>query len=231
MFNAIHVAEDDAVVGARLTNGSEEVLLVTARARAIRFKEDEVRAMGLAAAGVMGIKPGARDDRVIGVEVARPQADVLLVTDQGMGKRTPIKDFPMQGRHGVGVVAGALVGKQRLVGTFVGDPDDKVIAVTSKGGAKVLKVEVAGRRGRNARGATIVKLKGGETIQRVVPMQPQFSLPPEPEAAPAKASRKSKPASKTKAPAPAKKGGARNKPVAKKGRPAGKTGKPAGKRR
>jgi DNA gyrase subunit A len=184
VFNAINVAEEDAVIGARLTNGSEEVLLVTALGRAIRFKEDEVRAMGLAAAGVMGIKPGEHDDRVIGLDVVRPKADVFIITDWGMGKRTPVKEFPTQGRYGVGVTAASLAGKQRIAGMLIGEPDDRLTAITSKGGGKALKLEAAGRRGRAARGSTILKLKDGETVQRLVPMLPQFSLP-EPEPAPA----------------------------------------------
>jgi len=181
VFNAINVGEDDAVIGARLTDGSEEILLVTALGRAIRFKEDEVRAMGLAAAGVMGIKPGEHDDRVIGLDVARPKAEVFLITDQGMGKRTPVKEFPTQGRYGVGVAAATLAGKQRLAGMYVGDPADRLTAITSKGG-KALKVEAAGRRGRAARGSTILKLRDGETVQRLVPMMAQFSLPEPPPA-------------------------------------------------
>jgi len=223
VFNAINVAEDDAVIGACLTNGSDEILLVTALGRAIRFKEDEVRAMGLAAAGVMGIKPGERDDLVIGLAVVQPKAEVLLVTDQGMGKRTPVKEYPTQGRHGVGVVAGSLAGKQRLVGMFVGEVDDRLTAVSSKGGGKAMKFDAAGRRGRAARGSTVLKLKDGETIQRLVAMQPQFSLPPEPEPAPTPAKVKGNgngghaPQAKTRA--AAKKGS----PA--KAKPAGKNGK------
>ncbi len=186
VFNAINVAEDDHVIGAHLTDGNQEILLVTALGRAIRFKEDEVRAMGLAAAGVMGIKPGERDDRVIGLAVAQPEAQVLLVTDQGMGKRTPLKEFPTQGRHGVGVVAASLARKQRLAGMLVGEPDDKLTVVTSKGSGKALKLDAASRRGRPARGAPILKLKDGETVQRLVLMQGQFSLPPVPEPVAAK---------------------------------------------
>jgi DNA gyrase subunit A len=159
-----------------------------------------VRGMGLAAAGVMGIKPGERDDRVIGLDVARPKSEVFLMTDLGVGKRTPVKEFPTQGRHGVGVVAVKLAGKQRLVGMSIGEPTDRLMAVTSKGGGKALKFEAAGRRGRGARGSTILKLKGGETVQRLVPMLPQFSLP-EPEVTRAAANGKGRraPAQNTRA--------------------------------
>jgi DNA gyrase subunit A len=180
--------------------------------------------MGLAAAGVMGIKPGERDDRVIGLDVARPKADVFLLTDAGMGKRTAVKEYPTQGRYGVGVVAGALAGKQRLVGMLVGEPDDRLTAVTSKGGGKALKFDAAGRRGRGARGSTILKLKDGETVQRLVPMLPMFSLP---EAEPGTVTRQSDQASRSKQGTVAKKSSTAR-PLAKN---AAKNGKKSGRRK
>jgi DNA gyrase subunit A len=183
VYNLINVAEDDAVIAARLTTGSDEILLVTALGRAIRFKEDEVRAMGLVAAGVVGIKPGERDDKVIGLDVVQPKGEVFMLTDLGMGKRTPVKDFPTQGRYGMGVTAALLVARQRLAGMLIGEPDDRLTVVTTKG-VKAIKLDAAGRRGRAARGSAVLKLKGGEAVVRLVAMQPQFSLP-EPETPPA----------------------------------------------
>jgi len=182
VYNVMNVGEEDALVGARLTTGGDEVLLLTSGGRSIRFKEEEVRAMGLNAAGVMGIKPGARDDRVIGLDVVKDRAEVLMLTDAGMGKRTPIKEFPTQGRYGVGVTGASLAGKQKLVGMSIGFVDDKVIAVTSKGNVKVLKWDEVGRRGRAARGSSVVRLKDNETVTRLAPMVKQIELP---EAAPA----------------------------------------------
>ncbi len=184
-YNVINVNEDDALIGARLTNGADELLLITSLGRGIRFKEDEVRPMGLAAAGVMGIKPGELGDKVVALDVVGPKADVFMVTEAGMGKRTPVKDFPVQGRHGLGVTATQLVAKQRLVGMVVGAPDDKLVVITSKGGGRTFKLDAASRRGRAARGSSLIKLKGGETVLRVVPLREQFELPPEPAAPPA----------------------------------------------
>jgi DNA gyrase subunit A len=199
VYNLINVAEDDSLIGARLTTGSDEIVLVTALGRAIRFREEEVRAMGLAAAGVVGIKPGERDDKVIGLDVVQPKAEVFMLTDAGLGKRTPVKEFPTQGRYGMGVTAAALVGKQRLAGMSIGDPAERLTIVTSKG-AKGVRFDAAGRRGRAARGSTVVKLRTGEVVLRVVPMRPQFSLPePEaPAARPAKAVRSSRNGSASK---------------------------------
>jgi DNA gyrase subunit A len=198
VYNLINVAEDDAVIAARLTTGSDEILLVTALGRAIRFKEDEVRPMGLVAAGVVGIKPGERDDKVIGLDVARLKGEAFMITDLGMGKRTPVKDFPAQGRYGMGVTAALLIARQRLAGMLVGEPDDRLTVVTTKG-AKALKLDAAGRRGRAARGSSLLKLKGGEIVVRVVGMQPQFTLPePAAPASPPKAKAKAKVTVKSK---------------------------------
>ncbi len=214
VYNVINVADDDSLVAARLTTGTDEILLLTSLGRAIRFKEEEVRAMGLSAAGVMGIKPGERDDRVIGMDVATPKGEVFMITNEGLGKRTPVKEFPTQGRYGMGVTGASLAGKQRLVGMLVVGPDDRLTAITSKGGGKALKYDAAGRRGRAARGSTILKLKSGDAVERLVPMLQQFSLP-EQEAAPAPKARPSKngaakksapPKSKPKAAKKAKRG-------------------------
>jgi DNA gyrase subunit A len=189
VFNVMNVAEDDGLVGARLTNGSNEVLLVTSAGRSIRFREDEVRAMGLAAAGVMGIKPGGADDKVVGLEVVREKAEVLLLTNEGMGKRTELKEFPTQGRYGMGVTAADLASKQKLVGLSVGTAEDRVIVVTNKDAAKVIRFDVAGRKKRPARGSSVVTLKSGEVVTRLVPLLAPFRLPEPAEAPTAKPAR------------------------------------------
>jgi len=223
VYSVINVAEDDSLIAARLTTGTDELLLVTALGRAIRFKEDEVRAMGLSAAGVMGIKPGERDDKVVGVEIVPPKTEVFLITDGGMGKRTPEKEYPTQGRYGVGVTAAGLAGKQKVAGIVVGNPDDRLTAITSKGGGKALKLDAAGRRGRAARGASILKLRDGETVLRVVALRAQFALPEEVTAPPAKPKRGSK--------APAQKPAAKKKAAAKPpAQPARHKGKPSGRK-
>jgi DNA gyrase subunit A len=155
---------------------------------------------------------------VVGFDVVAPKAEVLILTDQGMGKRTPAKDFPTQGRYGVGVTAGALAGKQRIAGALAGDPSDRVTVITSKGGGRPYKLDAAGRRGRAARGSHVVKLKSGDMVLRLVPWQAAFSLPEEEAPAPAraksngranghaKAARGAKAAKKAPARAPAKNG-------------------------
>ncbi|MBP8000915.1 MAG: DNA gyrase subunit A [Chloroflexi bacterium] len=102
-FTVIRVEEGDSLGWARLTTGENELLLGTAAGQIIRFKEDEVRSMGLPAGGVAGIKLQDETDGVIGVELARPDSFVWSISDNGMAKATPINEYPAQGRNGQGV--------------------------------------------------------------------------------------------------------------------------------
>ncbi len=110
---AIGIAEGDAVVGAAWTTGTDEVMLVTRAGQAIRFREEEVRPMGLPAGGVAGIKlqeiesterRRAEEDRVVALVVVRPKEDLAVVAEDGRGKRTPLSEYPTQGRYGKGVI-------------------------------------------------------------------------------------------------------------------------------
>ncbi len=144
-FSVINVAEDDELVSARLTTGEGEVILVTAAGKAIRFSEEEVRAMGLAAGGVTGIR--LQDgDRVSATDVIRPRSDLLIVTNAGRGKRSSLAEFPTQGRAGQGVIAAKLNNSESVVGGAVAQAPDQFVIVTARGKAKLI-------RARNVKGA------------------------------------------------------------------------------
>lgn len=125
-FVLAKVNSGDFLGWAVLTSGDAELMLVTSGGMAIRFSEQEVRPMGLAAAGVNGIKLDARDE-VVGVEKIVKKAEVLLVASNGQAWRMPVEDFPIQGRYGQGVIAcrpgrgvkvvGEMVGKKTQAGT------------------------------------------------------------------------------------------------------------------
>jgi DNA gyrase subunit A len=106
-FTLVKVNEGDRLKWVRLTHGKDEVLLVTSNGMAIRFKEREVRAMGMVAAGVIGIKL-QKGVRVVGAEVVPQAGDVFLLASDGTAKRITLKNFPVQGRHGQGVQAWTL---------------------------------------------------------------------------------------------------------------------------
>ncbi|MDD4337480.1 MAG: DNA gyrase subunit A, partial [Firmicutes bacterium] len=107
---AISLAPDDELIAVRMTSGHEEILLVTRRGMSIRFRQDDVRAMGRTAAGVRGINLDP-DDAVVGMDIARDNADVLIVTSAGYGKRTPVVEYRPQKRAGKGLKACRLTDK------------------------------------------------------------------------------------------------------------------------
>ena len=178
VINLMNIAEGDALGWARLTSGSEEVLLITAQGMGIRFEEEQVRPMGLSAAGVLGIKltRDANADRVVGLDVIRPRADVLLLTSTGLARRTPVGQFPTQGRYGMGVqvwTAGRS-GKSRLVGAAIGYGDDRLAVRTSQGTGRLLRFDAAPRRGRTGGGKALFKLRKEEVVSGLAPAAARF---------------------------------------------------------
>jgi len=130
---AITLDGEDRLIGAMVTTGKDEVLLVTRQGQAIRFAEEEVRSMGLAAAGVLAVKL-AEGDAVAGVGLARDDAYVVTCTEAGFAKRTPVLAFPTQKRYGGGVQAAKLTAKTGPVAVAaVAGLDQDVVLTTAKG--------------------------------------------------------------------------------------------------
>jgi DNA gyrase subunit A len=168
-FVVIGVDQKDSLGWAVSTTGAQELLLTTAGGRTIRFGEDEVRAMGLPASGVKGVRLAGKDDRVVGMAAARPEADLLVVADDGRAKRTPLAEYPTQGRYGQGVLSARFAGPGvSLVGGCVVGDDDVVVLVTEKGAAKTIRAGAAPSMGRSARGNSIIALRGGDRVSAVL---------------------------------------------------------------
>jgi DNA gyrase subunit A len=212
-FSAMNVAEGDVLGWARITRGRDEILLVSSAGQAIRFDEQEVRPMGLAASGVLGMKlEGGAGVRVVGMDCLRPEADLLLVREDGQVKRVAFSQFPVQGRYGKGVLAWKCASGPQLAGAVLGQEDDRVAIHSSRGAARSLRVGDAPRRTRGAAGKSLIEVKDSDRVVRVSAGQPRSEVlaPPEHEPAPKKAaSKKGKRAAK-----PAAKG-AKKKPVTK----------------
>jgi DNA gyrase subunit A len=166
-IKAIKVAEsEDTLIGVKSLKEGEEVLLVTAKGQAIRFKSDDVRAMGRAAAGVAGIKLG-KGDAVVSLEVLPKDSKfaVLTISKKGYGKRSEIEDYRLTGRAGKGVInmkvtdkTGQIVTSQIVLG------GDNVIITTKKG--IVIRSPVKNIRimGRATQGVRVIKLKDGDRV-------------------------------------------------------------------
>lgn len=156
-LRALSINEGDRLIDVRLTDGKQNILLVTAKGRAICFDENEVRAMGRTAVGVRGISL-EEGDRVIGGVRARPEGQVLTITENGYGKRTPVDEFSVHHRGGRGILAHALNEKTgNIAGTAVVDLDNDVMLITDDGVLIRTAVEDIRLCGRNTQGVIVMR--------------------------------------------------------------------------
>ena len=164
---AINLDEGDELAWVRMTSGKDDILLVTEKGQAIRFDEDDVRAMGRQAAGVIGIRL-AKGDRVLASEVARPDHDLLIVTQNGMGKRSDWNDYRKIGRGGKGVTAMKLTAKTgEIVGAAMVTSDHDIMLMSTLGSVIRLKAKQLRTLGRATQGVMLKKLDEGEFIASV----------------------------------------------------------------
>jgi DNA gyrase subunit A len=164
---AINLRGDDELVGAALIKPTDDLLLVSKQAQAIRFKGDDtaLRPMGRATSGVVGMR-FSEEDELLAMEVVRDGMDVLVATDGGFAKRTPIEEYPVQGRGGKGVLTAKITQRRGgLVGAVVISPDDELFAITSNGGVIRTPVKPVRRtRDRNTMGVKLMDLPEGVTL-------------------------------------------------------------------
>lgn len=162
-LRALSLAEGDLLVDVRLTEGHENILIATHQGRAITFDETEVRAMGRQATGVRGIRL-ADGDYVVGAARARKGAQVLSVTENGYGKRTPVEDFSIHHRGGGGILLHGLTDKTGLVaGIAVVDPENDIMMITDDGVIIRTPVEDIRQCGRNSQG--VIVMRTGEDVK------------------------------------------------------------------
>jgi DNA gyrase subunit A len=156
---AMGVEETDAVIAVRISDGSGEVLIATRNGMAIRFPEDDVRAMGRTAYGVRGIS--LRDgDEVVAMEVPRAGTAVLTLTEHGYGKRTPIDEYRVTGRGGLGIINIQTTERNgRVVGVASIAESDEVMFITQQG--KVLRTSAGAISliGRNTQGVRLIDME------------------------------------------------------------------------
>jgi DNA gyrase subunit A len=171
---AINLKPGDELIDVRLTDGKDEILLVSRRGQAIRFKESLVRPMGRQAAGVIGMRL-AEDDEVIELGVASQGGELISVTEQGYGKRTPLDQYPTKGRGGKGVIGHTLTRKTGLLaGAFIGSKDQDMFVISSSG--IVIRVAAADIRrvGRASQGVRTMRVEEGATVVALAPVITQM---------------------------------------------------------
>jgi DNA gyrase subunit A len=167
---AINLKEDDELVSALLTEGRDDLILVTKQGQAIRFGEQAVRPMGRAAAGVIGIK--LRDGDEVIAMVATSQGDGLLtVTDNGFGKRTPFTEYPRKGRGGLGVQTAKLTSKVgKLAGAFPIRKDQDILIIANDGVVIRVQAVQVRKAGRATQGVRVMRLEKGRSVAAVAPV-------------------------------------------------------------
>jgi DNA gyrase subunit A len=165
----ITLDEKDELGWARLTHGSEEIILATEKGQALRFSETAIRPSGRSAAGVTGI--GLRKgDFVAGMEVIEPDGDLLVVTAKGYGKRSPLSDYPAKGRATGGVATIDQKSLQKIgpiTAVRVVQVADDLTMMSANGVVLRTRVADVPKSGRATRGHILVKLQEGDSLATV----------------------------------------------------------------
>jgi len=168
-INAINIREGDGLIEAQLTNGANEIIIAVRSGKAIRFNEKAVRPMGRTASGVTGIRSSHPNDEVIGmICIDDPSKSVLVVSENGYGKRTELDDYRITNRGGKGVKTINITEKtgDLIAVKSVTDKDD--IMIINKSGLTI-RLAVANLRlmGRATQGVRLINIKSGDSIAAV----------------------------------------------------------------
>ena len=163
---AITLKEDDELIDVRLTDGEDNVVLVTKKGLSITFDEKDVRPVGRSAQGVIGIRLD-NDDDVIGMEsiISGSKATLLAITENGFGKRTELDEYRVQNRGGRGVITYKVTPKTgNIVGIRIANGNEDVMLITDKGTIIRLKVEEISVLGRATQGVTLMRTNDGGKV-------------------------------------------------------------------
>jgi DNA gyrase subunit A len=173
---AIQIEEDDELIDALLTNGSDEVVLITHNGMSIRFHEEEARDMGRNAVGVWGIRP-AEGDEVVGIAKVVPDAMLLVAGSNGIGKRTGFDAYRRQSRGGKGIITMKTSDRTGdVIGALTVHESDEVMLITTGGQMVRIRVSEIREAGRNTMGVKLINLIEGEKLQDIAPVVSQEEM-------------------------------------------------------
>src|ERR1044071_2600178 len=163
-IRAIGLEQGDEVIGVRLTDGQQELILSTSDGQSIRFKEEQVRPTGRGTFGVVGMKLDP-NDKVVSMEILSLGADILTVAEGGFGKRTEMDEYRLQSRGGKGIFTMKTTDKTgRVIGVQLVGADDQLMLITNTG--KIIRLRINDIRviGRNTQGVRLIDLDEGERV-------------------------------------------------------------------
>jgi DNA gyrase subunit A len=170
---AIQIEEGDCLIDAKLTNGSNEIVLITKDGMSLRFHEEQLRDQGRNTVGVWGIRPDKKD-HVVDIAIVDPGAMLLVAGENGIGKRTPFDDYRRQSRGGKGIITmktGEKTGE--VVGALTVTDKDELMLITTKGQMVRTRVTEIRVVGRNTMGVKLMDLRNGEKLQAIAPVVSQ----------------------------------------------------------
>ena len=170
---AIQIEKGDRLIDAKLTNGNNELVLITKEGMSLRFHEEQLRDQGRNTVGVWGIRPDKKD-HVVALAILDPNAMLLVAGENGIGKRTAFDDYRKQNRGGKGIITmktGTKTGD--VVGALTVRDTDELMLITTKGQMVRTRVKEIRETGRNTMGVKLMDLRSGEKLQAIAPVVSQ----------------------------------------------------------
>ena len=164
---AINLKENDTLISVQRVAEGEKVMMVSSAGKAIMWDESEVRAMGRDTMGVRGMTVNA-DARVLGMEIARPETELLVITELGYGKRTPVEEYPSHHRGGQGVYTITMTAKKGLLSAMkIVEENDEIMIITEEGVVVRTPVSGVSQLGRSTQGVHVMNVAGKDKVSAV----------------------------------------------------------------
>ncbi len=161
---AVNLDEGDELIGVKLTDGHQDLILVTEKGKYIRFDEEQIRPTGRATRGVIGINL-EKADLVVGMDLVRENSDLLIITENGYGKRTDLKEYRAQNRGGKGSMVMRMFERNGdIIAVSVVQPDEGIILITGEGIVIRMSVDSISKMGRVTVGVRVMKLDEGDRV-------------------------------------------------------------------
>ncbi|MGH2848510.1 MAG: DNA gyrase subunit A [Thermoleophilaceae bacterium] len=165
---AIKIRDDDELVAVRRTGGEDDIIMVSRSGQAARFNEDQVRPMGRDTAGVRGMNVDRDDNRVLAMDVVRPDTELLVVTENGYGKRTAIEEYPVKGRGTMGVKTVGLTEKKGgVAGALIVREHHDLVFISQNGMVQRTSARGISKQGRPAQGVRVMNLREDDQVSAV----------------------------------------------------------------
>jgi DNA gyrase subunit A len=165
---AIKIRDDDELIAVRRTSGSDDIIMVSRSGQAARFNEGKVRSMGRDTSGVRGMNVSQKDNAVLAMDVARDDQELLVVTENGYGKRTPIPDYPVKGRGTMGVKTITLTeNKGQLAGALVVREHQELVFISQNGMVQRTSVRGINSYGRASQGVRVMNIRDDDQVSAV----------------------------------------------------------------